>query len=181
MSRADISNDLIHWIRAESDGEAYEILKRIVAENRLLGGDGHIKGEYNCVCFTEAPQNTFHSAHNRYSTFGIRISKKWAYEQGGRPVIYQHDDEFELLPESHRWRHVRYEPNREPPIDFTWEREWRIPNESLELPAGEIVIIIPHEAWADSLILDHLTSEHERIHLESIAYGDEWSYQNQHH
>lgn len=54
------------------------------------------------------------------------VPKQWLYVQGGRPVIYQSDKEFYDLPEAIRWRHVRYEPASSPPIDFTWEREWRI-------------------------------------------------------
>lgn len=60
-------------------------------------------------------------------------------------MIYQGEDEFDALPESHRWRHVRYEPDRDPPIVFTWEREWRIRTEALVLPLGVARLVLPHE------------------------------------
>jgi len=41
-------------------------------------------------------------------------------------VIYQTDNDFNILPEELRWRHVRYEPAGDQAIDFTWEREWRM-------------------------------------------------------
>lgn len=173
MPRADLSNDLIHWIKGDTDDEAFGILRRIVSENRLLGGNGHIKGEYTCVCFTEAPENTFHNVIGRYRPFGIQVSKKWAYSQGGRPVIYQEDSEYYQLPESHRWRHVRYEPNNTHPIDFTWEREWRVQTNELVLPNTEASIIIPNNSYASILEQDHYDNEGTRIQMEALAYGDE--------
>jgi len=171
MPRVDLSNDLIHWIKGDSDEEAFEIIRQIVREQRLRGGSGHIKGRYQCVCFTEAPQTTFHDVIGRYRPFGVRVSKRWLYSEGGRPVIYQREAEFEALPESHRWRHVRYEPDCEPPVDFTWEREWRIRTDVLVLPPGEARLVLPHQEWADLLEADHLEEEEYRIRLESVAYG----------
>ena len=108
-----ISVAVLSFIAAacDSDEEAFDVLQQIVQERCLCGGTGHIRGGYQCVCFTEAPQNTFHNVIGRYRPFGIRVSKKWLYQEGGRPVIYQSDQEYDALPESHRWRHVRYEPD----------------------------------------------------------------------
>jgi hypothetical protein len=52
--RSDIANDVIHFTKGESPAEAFGVLARIVAEGRLRGGNGFIKGNYTCVCFTEA-------------------------------------------------------------------------------------------------------------------------------
>lgn len=174
MPRADLSNDIVHWIKGASDDEAFETVRRIVREHRLLGGNGHIRGGYRCVCFTEAPQGSFHQVIGRYRPFGIRLPKRWLYARGGRPVIYQSDAEYDQLPESHKWRHVRYEPGATPPIDFSWEREWRIKTEELPLPPGEANIIVPRESWAHELIAEHQAAEEERIEFEAVAYGDEW-------
>jgi len=178
MPRADLSNEIIHWIKGDCNEEAFEVMRRIVTEQRLLGGTGHIKGEYCCVCFTEAPQDTFHNVIGRYRPFGIQLSKQWIYAQGGRPVIYQTDEEFYQLPESHKWRHVRYEPDAEPPIDFSWEREWRIQLDELCLPPGKARIIVPHEDWALALEREHIDNEEDRIQMEAVVYGDEWLLQN---
>jgi len=88
------------------------------------------------VCFTEAPENVFHQVLGRYKPFGIQVPKSWLFEKGGRPVIYQAAGEYELLDEKIRWRHVRYEPHTTAPIDFSWEREWRIQAEELVIDTG---------------------------------------------
>lgn len=64
----------------------------------------------------------------RYSAFGVVVSKTWLFNQGGRPVINQANEEYVQLPDSLKYRHVRYEPHRG--IDHAWEREWRIQNGS---------------------------------------------------
>jgi hypothetical protein len=101
------------------------------------------------------------------------VSKYWAFSVGGRPVIYQPDQEYDLLPESHRWRHARYEPQTEPPTDFTWERERRIRIDELPLPPGEARIIVPHASWTQVLEHEHDVSEQHRIHMEAMYYGQE--------
>src|SRR5262245_35390730 len=128
--RLDLTENLIHFIRGETDEEVYGKLRQILDERRLLGRTGHIKGGFQCVCFSESPlalvRDGFVNKHGttRYPTCGIMVPKTWLFERGGRPVIYQPDEEFDDLPESHRWRHVRFEPLNG--VDFTWEREWRI-------------------------------------------------------
>jgi hypothetical protein len=174
MPRADLSNDLVHWIKGDSNEEAFEILRAIVRERRLLGGVGHIRGGYTCICFTEAPEGAFHQIIGRYRPFGVRVPKTWLFSRGGRPVIYQPDDEYDLLPEQLRWRHMRYEPTRAPPVDFSWEREWRIQTPELQLPFGEASLLVPHESWARELQGEHENAEEARIDFEARAYGDEW-------
>ncbi len=140
IARRDLAAIVIHWTRTRParDGfwdddpqpvrPAHAILDDILGESRLLGGDGFIKGSYHCVCFTEAPLAEMVSMFAtaaisggpgalRYGPFGIGVGKEWLFAQGGRPVIYQSEGEYDLLPEDFRWRHCRYEP---PNIDFTW-------------------------------------------------------------
>jgi len=76
------------------------------------------------------------------------VTKEWIFKEGGRPVIYQTDEEFNELPETHRWRHVRYDPLSDPPIDFTWEREWRINCEELHFDSDVASIVVPDDHWA---------------------------------
>ena len=54
------------------------------------------------------------------------FEKNWLFKRGGRPVIYQPESDFDLLPEDLRWRHVRFELTEEKVVDWTWEREWRV-------------------------------------------------------
>ena len=129
----------------------------ILREGRLLGGSGYIKGNYNCVCFTEAPISELSALFSlnerlpieqrpRYSPYGFAITKEWLYQRGGRPVVYQSDAEYFNLADPVKWRHVRYEP---PAVDFTWEREWRICTNELLLEPESILVIVPtaHEAY----------------------------------
>lgn len=92
-----------------------------------------IKGDYTCVCFTEAPVGKLAHIFSRrkdygirYSPFGIMFSKNYLYDAGARTVIYSPEGDFNILPESMKYRHVRYEPSNKFPVDHTWEREWRL-------------------------------------------------------
>lgn len=78
------------------------------------------------------------------------LDKAWLFARGGRPVVYQRDGEYGALPDGSRWRHVRYEPDLTPPIDFSWEREWRIQGD-LAFGPNEVAIVVPTQEWADSL------------------------------
>ncbi|MDD3765166.1 MAG: hypothetical protein PHP86_17865 [Nevskiales bacterium] len=178
MPRADLSNHLVHWVKGASDEDAFAVLSKIASEGRLLGSNGFIKGEFNCVCFTEAPQNTFHNVIGKYRPFGVQVSKRWLFSQGGRPVIYQPLADYDSLPESHNWRHVTYDLDHKPqPVDFSWEREWRIKTDELLLPP-EARILVPHQAWAEALQEQHSESEEYRIQMEALAYGEEWLMQD---
>lgn len=159
--RQDISDNLIHFTSGGNEEEAYQRLCTIVRERRIIGTSEKIKGRYRCICFSEAPLASLSGglvnpdAYSRYSPFGIMFEKRWIFEHGGRPVIYQADAEFNLLPESMKWRHVRYEPNRANPIDFTWEREWRIQCDSLEFNPSVAAIVALNTEWAQRMKDEH--------------------------
>lgn len=168
VARRDIASIVIHWTktkpavasffrRAQPGRSASKILDDIIRESRLLGGSGYIKGGHTCVCFTEAPLAemvaVFASAALaeegdvlRYEPFGVGVPKEWLFERGGRPVIYQSDEEYDQLPNEFRWRHCRYEP---PDVDFTWEREWRISIDRLDLDSSQAWIFVPTAEVAD--------------------------------
>ncbi len=149
--RPDISDKVIHFTRGPTPEAALESLLTIVGESRLLAGNGMIRGGHHCVCFTEAPLPALATglvnsdSFTRYSPFGLMFEKAWLYARGGRPVIYQADGEFLALPETMRWRHVRYEPSAAPPIDFTWEREWRIQCQALVFTSAEAALVVLDE------------------------------------
>ena len=148
MIRDDIGSRLVHLTKGEPDQAAAEALLAIVRERKLRGGNGCVRGGYQCVCFSEAqalanscePDGPWHE----YKPFGVMVEKLWLSERGGRPVIYQTDGEDQLLNEAQRFRHVRYEPGS---VDFTWEREWRIHIPELELDPGQTTLVVPNRAW----------------------------------
>jgi hypothetical protein len=85
-------------------------------------------------------------AGSRYAPFGVMVDKSWLFSRGGRPVIYQPENEYFQLPEAFRHRHVRYEPDNG--IDFTWEREWRIPGD-VEIQPANVTLVVPDRRFPD--------------------------------
>jgi hypothetical protein len=116
MTRADISSYLVHFTSGKSHGDAFTRLRKIIADRKLIAGSRFIKGDYQCVCFSEAPLTSLKGGlvnadyHSRYSPFGIMVSKQWLFAQGGRPVNSESTEEYYLLPKTHHGRHVLYEP-----------------------------------------------------------------------
>ena len=89
----------------------------------------------------------------RYAPFGVMLRKKWLYERGGRPVIYQTESEFSLLHAEHQFRHVRYQPGTI--SDHTWEREWRVKIDALSLEKSEVTFIVPTRRWEERFFDGH--------------------------
>ena len=169
MSREDISDYLVHFTKGDTDEEAFGRLRTILAEHRLLGSRENIRGGHCCVCFSEAPLAALEhgllnsSAYSRYSPFGILFTKTHIYSSGGRPAIYQGYEEYEGLPDTHNWRHVTYNPNGDPAIDFTWEREWRIRADEFRFDGSVAAAVVPNHIWADRLVREHERDERFRI------------------
>ena len=161
--RSDIGDVLVNWTRKYDKKPAFEILIEILKSGSLSGSGGFIKGGYKCVCFTETPLaelvkvfSVSKSINDRYEPYGIGVRKQWLFEKGGRPVIYSPEDEYRHLDDKIKWRYVKYSP---PQIDFSWEREWRICCEKLELDPLNCVVIVP-------------TRKHARE--VTNKYGDHW-------
>jgi hypothetical protein len=161
MIRGDLSNRLVHLTRGTSPQEAAQNFVSIFREGALRGSNGHIRGGFNCVCFSEAPLGVLTQAlaappenGMRYSPFGVIVSKSWLFQKGGRPVIYQAHDEYDLLADAQKFRHVRYEPHRN--VDHTWEREWRIQTDSLALEPSETTFVVPTRAWERRFHQEHI-------------------------
>lgn len=152
-----MSKYLIHFTSGASRSQAFDCFRTIVSECRLIGGDGMIRGGYQCVCFSEAPlwlrnglvNKDFYS---RYSPFGILFERQWIFDQGGLPAIYQPDADYDSLPDQQKWRHVRFEP---PAVDFTWEQEWRVRCPELNFDPGVACLVLPSEDYVRALVADH--------------------------
>ena len=142
---------------------AYNRLNKILSDGHLKGGTGYIKGGHQCVCFSEAPVGelaALFSAVNsvspeavRYRPYGISVRKDWLFSQGGRPVIYRPDNEYENLPVTHNWRHAAYSP---PNIDFSWEREWRVHTPQLAISPENVLRSFQQQERHTKLIMDTL-------------------------
>jgi hypothetical protein len=163
--RPDFSHALVHLTRErreyshkdfekqtlEREVSAFDVLKEILttAVLRGSGNEGYVKGSRRAVCFSEIPLSALHlfaappsdefSRSQRYRPYGIVLSKGSVFRAGGRPVIYLPDRDGHWIPPEEKWRHVRFDP---PSVDFTHEREWRLPGDlNLKLAGGLYVIV----------------------------------------
>jgi hypothetical protein len=183
--RADLSDRLIHLTRGHTvvdtalkkmirDREAMASFSSILRSAQLRGGTGNIVGNHRCICFSEAPIASL--AHmlapgtNKYAPLGVMVDKVWLFGQGGRPVIYQPLEEYESLPETHRYRHVSYDPVKAggDDHDVSWEREWRICSDSLWLDPAAVTFVAPFRSMVESLKEEHATGQHQ----EATAFDD---------
>ena len=170
--RPDMSDKLIHWTRG-ADSDACGNLLSIMQDRRVRGNNASIRSGENCVCMSEAPlailPNGFVSpdTYSKYSPFGVMFDKTTVYDNGGRHVIYQSEHEFGALPHGLQWRHMRYEPTANPPIDFTWEREWRVRCDGFEVVPWTAVLVVPDHYWVDVLVAKH---EHDQD-MQELQYA----------
>lgn len=178
LVRRDLGNLLFHFTTKPKENvvikepnrttylsdNAPPVLYKILREGKLLGSSHWIRGGYKCICFTESPISELAALFSlsrimsetedrpRYEPFGIAVTKEWLFAQGGRPVIYQPESEFELLPDELKYRHVRFEPQKG--IDHTWEREWRIKTEELKLDPKQTLVVVPTFDYAFEFAYD---------------------------
>jgi len=175
--RYDISTSLVHFTKASETESAYDVLRRILRERRLLSSSRFVRGGQSCVCFSEAPLEALEhglinrTGFTRYSSYGLQFDREWIFGLGGRPVIYESEQEFEALPQAHQWRHVRLEFG-DTPVDFTWEREWRLPCRELLFSEREVTVVLPDDAARDRFIQDVERELFDEAWAWTVALGD---------
>ena len=159
MIRDDLSNRLIHLTKGTLE-DAEETFNQIIQQRSLLGSSNDIRGGHNVICFSEAPLSKLglilanpNASNMRYMPFGFMFEKEYLFQRGARPVIYQPNDEFELLHEAQQFRHVRFEPQNG--IDWTWEREWRLQTDELPLHCADVTLIVPNRQWVTRMQTEH--------------------------
>jgi len=175
LIRSDMSDWLVHCTTS------FDKLKAILSQQALLGNHETIKGSFNCVCFSEAPlvkikaltlfaQSYAESIGHklRYAPFGVAVKKQWLFEQGGRPVIYQPESDYGLLHPSQQYRHVKYDPAAG--FDFTWEREWRVQCDYLQLDPRNCTVFVESRTNLDELIEEFYGDQCNAMG-EGLAYG----------
>ncbi len=160
--RSDITSGLVHLTRPKGGKSTLEVLLSILKDRRLIGStteSGFIVGNTPAVCFQEAPlysvaQNIYTeqeyrkenpSAKIRYYGCGIQVTKSDAFNAGGRPVIYEKTSVAKnILPESEYWRIVNFDlSNDDSVIDWTHEREWRVPHD-FDFELSDIMVLLPN-------------------------------------
>jgi hypothetical protein len=172
--RPDVAANLLHLLRGDSRGDAFALLRTVIAEHCVAGSAAAIRDGSTCVSFAEAPIKQLREVFRwsaerdaRVQPFGVLLGKDYLFALGGRPVIYQSDAEYEELPASLQYRHVRYDPITVPPIDFTWEREWRLRADVLQLEPERCCIVVASEADRAALFMEH--AEREELRLEALG------------
>ncbi|MDQ1351948.1 MAG: hypothetical protein QG657_2254 [Acidobacteriota bacterium] len=199
--RRDIGSLLFHFTRLPAmksvqieqphsttimSASAGAVLRKILWDGYLLGSSTWTHGE-NCICFTEAPIHEFNSIFSlvaiasseserpRYEPYGVAVTKRWLFAQGGRPVIYDHPDALATIPTEQRYRFVAYDPTRE--IDFTWEREWRYRGDRLFINPKETLVVVPtaDEAFEIAYELADMEADYDRDgNLEGAYHVPRW-------
>jgi hypothetical protein len=146
--RTDLSTNLVHLTRPTKENNLIETMFNILTEQKLKGStteSGFIIGDTPAVCFQDAPltsvcQNCWFEQKMRengsekkirYIPSGFLFDKQLIFKNHGRPVIYDITQEAKsYLPKAQWWRIVNFDiQNDEKFIDWTHEREWRIPGD----------------------------------------------------
>lgn len=173
-ARPDLSTKLVHLIKGEALDDAFDTILAILKDRKLRGGSGMIKGGFTCVCFTEAPVAQLalsladrQTSRFKYRPIGIMVDKAWAFERGTRPAIYQPDDEYDLLPDIIKYRHVRYDPYNK--VDFTWEREWRLHAFELPFTPEDVTLIFPDRIWTDAFNQNHFEEVKAQVEAKGVT------------
>lgn len=173
-NRSDITPYLIHWCKNDrfDYDEAFQCLLNILISEKLIASSELIMGKHHVICFSEAPiKEVVRHHHGKYLPFGIAYLKKTIFEKGGRPVIYQTKEEYSKLPIDLQWRHVSYNPSGDSPCDFTWEREWRINVNELQLDPSEMLLVLPDSSWKDRLIKKYAEQQSDKNYMYEMLAG----------
>ncbi|SIO34381.1 hypothetical protein SAMN05444166_3945 [Singulisphaera sp. GP187] len=164
-------------------------LIKILKEARIKGSTtdkGFIIGKRPAVCFQELPhsgliQNVEHESLRRkqnpderirYCGVGLCFSKAYIYRKGGRPVIYDKTSMLKrVLPSTDHWRIVNFDlSNDKNIIDWTHEREWRLPDDltfMLNTPSRPHIVLYDKACW--DYFVEHSTKEVlEGIHAVTV-------------
>jgi hypothetical protein len=157
FERPDLTPYLIHLTKntkASDDFSAFENLVSILQTGKVRGSDkekGFIKGPNRAACFMDVPfyslkyilnEENSSPSDPRYEAFGVFVTKKHAYDEGCRPVLYLSNTEIGQLciPESQLWRVVRFEAGDKGWISWLHEREWRCKGD-YPLPSNAGVLV----------------------------------------
>ena len=171
-ARQDLSVSVTHWTRHSGNIRAFQVLRKILIEGNLAPSTtetGFIKANKTATCFTETPISVMvrlfdlakHDAdaarYLKWEPYGLSFLKPVVYHiYKGRPVLYLSKEEYQEfvvkpgLTDALAWRIVDLDQNNlTEAVDWTHEREWRIPGPvafgKLPLVAKPIAIVYSGE------------------------------------
>ena len=144
---------LTHFTRAARTSSAMDNLASILASQIIRGGRRMVRGGKPAVCMFDIELPALSAVltrenRRRYEPFGIAVDRRYAFRMGARPVIYLpwREARGAIAPEEH-WRVVSIEMDRNPPVDWTYEREWRLQG---DLPLQPKLCVALVESWRDA-------------------------------
>ncbi len=146
---------------------ATENLIKILQDSVIYGSTtekGFIVGKIPAVCFWDTPlygliQNVEHESQRRkanpkeryrYCGVGLAFPKLYVFSKGVRPVLYEQTEVAKkILPESDYWRIVNFNISGDNTnfVDWTHEREWRLPNKSESERNLAYVLLYNKSCW----------------------------------
>jgi hypothetical protein len=144
---------LTHFTRAAGTKSAIDNLDAILRDGVIRGATRLIRSRRPVVCLFDATvaelgRLLVRSNRRRYEPFGVALDKRYAFGLGARPVLYMPWREAQqILAEEEWWRVAAIDLNRNPPIDWSFEREWRMAGD-LPLPVRAAVALV--ESWHDA-------------------------------
>lgn len=153
--------DLANLTEDEINIKAVDNLIKILKDKKLNGSNtqiGFIVGSTPAVCFQDTPfyslmQNIEYekrirqgnpNGKIRYCGVGVAFNKFYIFTKGGRPVLYEKTEiAKKILDKNEHWRIVNHQLDIENPniIDWTHEREWRVP-QCLEFDIENTCVIL---------------------------------------
>jgi hypothetical protein len=143
---------LTHFTRASRAGNALDNLITILRERAVHAATRMVRGKRPVVCLFDAPLSELQRLldrrnRRRYEPFGIAVNKRYAFKMGARPVIYLPWPEArKVIIADELWRVVTIDMERTPPIDWSFEREWRLGGD-LPLEPRQVVALV--DSWRD--------------------------------
>jgi hypothetical protein len=161
--RRDISKYLWHFVGRAKSEQSFE---SILSSRTIKGSVDRDTGS-TVICFSETPlsehirqDKTLHdSAYARLSLYGFGFEKSLLYAKGCLPVIYQPRVLLDELPAKFRHRHVDLRLDGDRPVDYSWQREWRLEAPELEFTPQEVILVVdnlrPFRDWLWDIEVDY--------------------------
>lgn len=175
MNRPDFSNYLAHFTTTGEPNVADDsanvglqwkdlsALEKLISilKNKMINATIMPWTFVPAVCFTECPWSSFIAHTQAYSPYGIGFSKAFIYSRHGGPVFYMRPDHFKRQKVQKFDKYVlpfitpfapKYRPKQMEnatimkTVDYTHEREWRVPHDLLfEYDQIEFIILEKYE------------------------------------
>jgi hypothetical protein len=125
--------------------EPRERLDSILRDERILGFPPFgAQPSQPMVCFSESPME--HLRHllgeRHWCPWGLVFSRAFVYGRDGGPVWYARPQQFARADVDQRPWMVRFGTDTNGFLDWTHEREWRVPGETLGFDADDVVAVL---------------------------------------